>query len=70
MLIDKIFYVNDKGYDESQIDAIVEKTILNWLWKKGLFVIKLCGFKVLIRYMPWAHIGHMYNNILDSMWFL
>lgn len=25
MLIDKIFYVNDKGYDESQIDAIVEK---------------------------------------------
>lgn len=42
MLIDKIFYANEKGYDESQIDAIVEKTILNCLWKKGLFVIKLC----------------------------
>lgn len=31
MLVDKIFWVSDKGSDENQIEAMVEGAILNWV---------------------------------------
>lgn len=52
---------------------MVERTLLSWWsWKENLFVIELCRVKELIKtkYVLWAHIGHMFINVLDSMWLL